>query len=175
MLVSMSLLHSAAYPPTAHLDDRLKALLENPQEALEVLAAVDPGAATLIATDLAGYANLRRFYDLRDVGEGKQAQTNGTAQHSEGDAIDVSMADEGSNIDGSLAIVKPAVKRSKESADCLLTAIASAGDCIRGGLYDPSVATVMSVEGLLVLLGEALVFVNRKFPLSITRCFINPF
>lgn len=39
--------------------------------------------------------------------------------------------------------------------------IASAASSIRGGLYDPEVETVVQVDVLLPLLGEALVFVNQ--------------
>jgi len=37
-----------------------------------------------------------------------------------------------------------------------LTAVSSANNPIRGGLYDPSTEVVIPVDGLLVLLGEAL-------------------
>ena len=52
--------------------------------------------------------------------------------------------------------------RKRAAASALSVIIASAASSIRGGLYDPEIETVVQVDVLLPLLGEALVFVNRK-------------
>lgn len=46
----------------------------------------------------------------------------------------------------------------------LLAVIDSAADSIHGGLYDEQRGSVVQVDGLLALLGEALVFVDRSSP-----------
>ena len=51
--------------------------------------------------------------------------------------------------------------RKEAAATALLALVASAGDNIRGGLYDESRGAVLKVDGLFALLGEALVFVDR--------------
>jgi hypothetical protein len=64
---------------------------------------------------------------------------------------------------------KPAhrpLARKRAAANALMVIIASAASSIRGGLYDPEIETVVQVDVLLPLLGEALVFVNRKTSLS---------
>ncbi|KAH8811679.1 hypothetical protein F5884DRAFT_750046 [Xylogone sp. PMI_703] len=54
----------------------------------------------------------------------------------------------------------PATRRA-DAASALLALIASSDDNIRGGLYDESRGAVVSVDYLLALLGEAMVFVNQ--------------
>ena len=54
------------------------------------------------------------------------------------------------------------LKRKKEAAKALVAVIDSAADNIHGGLYDELRGSVVHVDGLLALLGEATVFVNRK-------------
>ena len=51
--------------------------------------------------------------------------------------------------------------RKRAAASALLTVIASAADSIQGGLFDPENTGIVPVDGLLVLLGEATVFVNQ--------------
>jgi hypothetical protein len=51
--------------------------------------------------------------------------------------------------------------RRRAAANALMVIIASASSSIRGGLYDPEIETVVQVDVLLPLLGEALVFVNQ--------------
>ena len=53
------------------------------------------------------------------------------------------------------------IARKKAAATALLAVIASATDNIHGGLYDEQRGAVVQVDGLLALLGEALVFVDR--------------
>lgn len=48
------------------------------------------------------------------------------------------------------------LERKREAANCLVAVLESAADCIRGGLYDPEVEAVVSVDGVLALLGEAM-------------------
>jgi hypothetical protein len=87
----------------------------------------------MLSNHLSGYATIRKFYDLRD-----QELLNS------GD--------------------KPAhrpMARKRAAANALSVIIASASSSIRGGLYDPDIETVVQVDVLLPLLGEALVFVNQ--------------
>jgi hypothetical protein len=51
--------------------------------------------------------------------------------------------------------------RKRAAANALMVIIASAASSIRGGLYDPEIETVVQVDVLLPLLGEALIFVNQ--------------
>ena len=95
---------------------------------------MDPKAAEMLHTYLTGYATLRKFYDLRD---------------------------EEINLEkGQKSTVRPNAQNIA-AATALLAVISSAADNIQGGLYDESRASVVQVDGLLSLLGEALVFVNR--------------
>lgn len=55
-------------------------------------------------------------------------------------------------------------KDRRSAAKALLSLIASASDCIRGGLLDPSVQSVVPVDGILVLLGEVLPFCHQHQP-----------
>lgn len=134
LLVSHCLVTSTAYPPIVDMDLKLKSLVTSPRQALAGLARTDEEAAILLSTHLSGYATLRRFYDLRDE-----------------DVCSVS---------GHRLTHKPLARR-KEAANALAAVIASAGDSIHGGLFDPEVDAAMQVDGLLVLLGEALVFLNQ--------------
>ena len=95
---------------------------------------MDPKAAEMLHTYLTGYATLRKFYDLRD---------------------------EEINLEkGQKPTMRPNARKIA-AATALLAVINSAADNIHGGLYDESRASVVQVDGLLSLLGEALVFVNR--------------
>ncbi|KAK5170925.1 uncharacterized protein LTR77_004069 [Saxophila tyrrhenica] len=122
LLISLSLLHSAAIPAQTNLDPHLASLLAPARPALVDLARADSEAAELLARELSGYALLRRFYSIRD------STTSST---------------------GSLM-------RKREAAKTLVALTSSAADCIRGGLFDPEVESVVPVEGLLMLLGEVL-------------------
>lgn len=57
---------------------------------------------------------------------------------------------------------KPLARR-RAAAQALVRVIESAKDSIYGGLYDPARDSAVQVDGLLTLLGEALVFVYRRF------------
>lgn len=65
-LIAYSLIQSAAYPPTAELDDHLRQLLKQRNTTLQELAKQDLEAAELLGKMLAGYATLRKFYEIRD-------------------------------------------------------------------------------------------------------------
>jgi len=117
------------------LDDRLKTFVSSPKESLNPLESVDLVAAEKLGTWLSGYATLREFYDLRD----EEVNLKG----------------------GEKAAHRPLVRRQL-AAKALLAVVSSAGDSIRGGLYDPSVEVVVPVDGLLVLLGEALPLLSRS-------------
>lgn len=95
------------------------------------LARSDTEAASLLASHLSGYATVRRFYDLRDQ--------------------DINPA-AGSNTSAPLKLLE----RKREAAKALIAIMESAADCVRGGLYDPDVESVVPVDGVLALFGEAL-------------------
>lgn len=135
MLVAHCLIKSLAYPPLAELDESLKSLITSPKQTLTKLAALDPEGAHLLSTQLSGYATIRKFYDLRDE------EIFGTG--------------------GEKPAHRP-MARKRAAANALMVLISSAASSIRGGLYDPEVETVVQVDVLLPLLGEALLFVNQS-------------
>lgn len=134
LLISLSLLHSVAYPPQNELDDHLKRLISSPKAALTEISRLDYEAAKLIHTMLSGYATLRQFYTLRD--------------------------EEVRNSNGQIKPV--ALSTKSQAASALIAVITSSDDTIRGGLYDEERGAVVSVDFLLALLGESMVFVNQK-------------
>ncbi|KAL8805730.1 MAG: hypothetical protein Q9182_001763 [Xanthomendoza sp. 2 TL-2023] len=145
LLISLSLVESKAIPPVSSLDDNLRALIEIPQTSLAILRNKDPDAAQIIHHQLTGYACLRRFYDLRDAG------FNNTK-------------------DPKIASLRPAARR-KAAISTLVAVINSAADNIHGGLYDEDRGSIVPVDGLLALLGEALVFIDRpQREVSLSQC-----
>ena len=106
--------------------------LQSPRASIEELEQEDEIAADIMSNQMAGYATLRKFYDIRDQGLGA-----GTTN------------------------LRP-IARKKAAATPLITVIASAANNISGGLYDEQNPSIVPVDGLLVLLGEATVFLNRK-------------
>lgn len=88
----------------------------------------------MLSNHLSGYATIRKFYDLRDEEILLKA--------------------------GEKPAHRP-VARKRAAANALSVIIASAASSIRGGLYDPEIETVVQIDVLLPLLGEALVFVNQ--------------
>ena len=145
LLISISLVQSIAYPLLSALDPNLRALLFAPKETLEQLATIDMNAAEMLHTYLTGYATLRRFYDLRD--------------------------EEVNLEEGHKPTLRP-IARKSAAATALLAVINSAADNIHGGLYDEHRGSIVQVDGLLALLGEAIVFVNRTFCRSSIVCHI---
>ncbi|OBT85464.1 hypothetical protein VE02_06185 [Pseudogymnoascus sp. 03VT05] len=134
LLISLSLLHSVAYPPESELDDHLRRLVSSPKVALTEISRLDYEAAKLVHTMLSGYATLRQFYTLRD-----EEVCNSSGQ------------------------IKPLPLSTKsQAASALIAVITSSDDNIRGGLYDEERGAVVSVDFLLALLGESMVFVNQK-------------
>ncbi|KAK4503610.1 hypothetical protein PRZ48_004525 [Zasmidium cellare] len=129
LLVELCLLHSAAMPAYALLDAKLEGLLSKERPALKELSATDLDAATLLSSQLSGYATLRKFYDLRDQDV----------------YVDVPQA----------SPLTP-LSRRRAAASSLVAVIRSAADCISGGLFDPDIESVIPADGLLALLGEAL-------------------
>ncbi|KAK4892060.1 hypothetical protein LTR27_009410 [Elasticomyces elasticus] len=134
LLISLCLIHSAAYPAQAELDDRLAGLVGKERTTLVELARKDGEAAELLASRLSGYATLRRFYELRDQ---DVLPTLGSGQK-----------------------LRP-LERAREAAGALMAVLGSASDCIRGGLYDPEAEGVVPVDCVLALLGEALVLLGQ--------------
>ncbi|KAF2713601.1 hypothetical protein K504DRAFT_462114 [Pleomassaria siparia CBS 279.74] len=134
VLVAHCLVKSIAYPPLAELDESLNALITSPKQTLTKLASHDPEGAQLLSNYLSGYATIRKFYDLRD--EEMLLEAGQKPAH------------------------QP-MARKRAAANALIIIIASAASSIRGGLYDPEIETVVQVDVLLPLLGEALIFVNQ--------------
>ena len=141
LLISFSLVQSTAFPAPSALDPNLQSLVFDPETSLKHIAALDEDAADILQTYLSGYAALRRYYDLRDA-EVDQAPKRPTAE--------IVASQDGSAVKFLLAI------------------IGSADDNIYGGLYDESRKAVVQVDGLLALLGEATVFLDRRSPLFLT-------
>lgn len=132
LLVSYCLVQSKAYPAEDEMDEDLRALVASPKAALAGLVDVDPEAADMLQFYLVGYACIRRFYNLRDE--------------------EIAIA---------TIKTKPAnrsIARRRLAAKALLAAISSAADSIYGGLYDAERRSVIQVDGLLTLLGEATTF-----------------
>ena len=116
--------------PTAKtLDPQLASLIDKDRPALKELARTDLEAATLLSNSLSGYATLRKFYDLRDQ-------------------------EIGTNLDKSIQL-RP-LERKRLAASSLCGLIRSAADCVPGGLFDPNAESVVPIDGLLALFGEAL-------------------
>ncbi|KAK5695800.1 hypothetical protein LTR97_008220 [Elasticomyces elasticus] len=134
LLVSLCLIHSAAYPAREEMDERLAGLVGKERSTLVELARKDGEAAELLASRLSGYATLRRFYELRDQ---DVLPDLGNAQK-----------------------LRP-LERAREAAGALMAVLGSASDCIRGGLYDPEAEGVVPVDCVLALLGEALVLLGQ--------------
>lgn len=112
---------------------------------------MDPKAAEMLHTYLTGYATLRKFYDLRD------------------EEINLE--------EGQKPTARPNARKSA-AATALLAVINSAADNIQGGLFDEHRGSVVQVDGLLSLLGEALVFVNRmcyREPLKVYKAIADFF
>lgn len=125
----MCLLQSAAIPTSATIDDQLSSLLSQDRPALVRLARIDSEAASLLASSISGYASLRRFYELRDQDLLPSADGKPTFR---------------------------SLERRRHAAKALVQVTASAADCIQGGLYDPDIESVVPVDGVIALLGEAL-------------------
>lgn len=144
LLISSCLVQSLAYPAAANLDSTLHAMLTSPRQTLAKLNLLDHEAAEMLSIHFSGYAMLRSFYDLRD----QELHSSPIGAKS----------------------LRP-IARKKAAAATLVAVITSAADSIHGGLYDASVESIIPVDGLVVLLGEALMFVNgirsSPFPLFI--------
>ncbi|KAF2731571.1 hypothetical protein EJ04DRAFT_514514 [Polyplosphaeria fusca] len=135
VLVAHCLVKSIAYPPHDELDDMLHSLITCPKQTLTQEAQTDPEAARILSTYLSGYATIRKFYDTRD--------------------------EEILCAEGEKPKHRP-MERKKIAGAALMVIIQSAASSLRGGRYDPKVETVIQVDVLLTLLGEALVFVNQE-------------
>lgn len=116
----------------------MHSLLYDPKQSLRHLAEKDPEAADILHTYLTGYATLRKFYDLRDEEVNLQ--------------------------EGQKPTLRP-IARKKAAASALLAVINSAAESIHGGLFDEEQSSIIQVDGLLALLGEAMVFVNQARPI----------
>lgn len=90
LLVSLSLLHTVAYPAESDLDDHLKRLIKSPRSILKEMSQLDYRAATLLQQMLSGYATLRKFYDLRD--EAVHGDTKEVSHRSKAEAVSALIA-----------------------------------------------------------------------------------
>lgn len=63
--------------------------------------------------------------------------------------------------DNNSGTLKP-LQRKRKASDALIGVTESASDCIRGGLFDPEVESVVPIDGLLALLGEALPLLGQE-------------
>lgn len=142
LLISLSLVQSVAYPPLSALDADLRSLVFEPKRTLEDLSVEDKHSAEMLHVNLTGYATLRKFYDLRDK------EVNGQ--------------------EGRTPVLRP-IARKSAAASALMAVIDSATDNIHGGLYDDTRGSVVQVDGLLTLLGEAMVFVRGMCYSPFTR------
>jgi hypothetical protein len=113
-------------------------LIKDPKACLTSIASIDEDAAAILQFYLSGYATLRRYYEIRD------------------EALDLE--------EGQRPRFKPLARR-RAAAKALTAVVSSAADNIYGGLFDPSRDSAVQVDGLLALLGEALVFVNQPTPI----------
>lgn len=139
-LTILSVTQSTAYPPASELDRTLDELISTPKRAISKFGALDQEAAKNLLAHASGYATLRRFYNLRDQGLIKSVDRK--------------------------PLLKPTA-RKKEAAKALLAVISSAADSIHGSLHDESIDSAIPIDSLLVLLGEALVFLKRKWPIEV--------
>ncbi|QDS71193.1 hypothetical protein FKW77_010243 [Venturia effusa] len=137
VLIASCLIQSRAYPTQLELDERMRSFISSPKQTFAGLAATDLDAAEHLSTWLSGYATVRKFYELRDADTHSKSNKMSTQR---------------------------IISRKKDAAEALLIAIASANQPIRGGLFDPSTEVVIPVDGLLVLLGEALPLLNELSP-----------
>ncbi|KAL9132204.1 MAG: hypothetical protein Q9217_000008 [Psora testacea] len=145
LLISLSLVQSIAFPPLSSVDANLHSLISSPKRTLAQLAILDGEAAAMLFTNLTGYATLREFYHLRD--------------------------EEVNLKEGQRPALKPKA-RKRAASTALLAVISSAADNISGGLYDESRRAVIRVDGLLALLGEAMMLVNQQTSLlTLPECF----
>ena len=135
LLISYTLVQSAAYPPESELDYQMALLVQNPKAALNPLAEFDSEAAAYLQFYMSGYACLRRFYVLRDEGVITQKEKRKPSM----------------NI----------VARRVACTRALIAVINSAADSIFGGLYDADRDSAIQVDGLLALLGEATCFIGQ--------------
>lgn len=106
--------------------------MKNPRDTISSLSRQDPEAAQLLYHAFTGYATLRSYYDLRDQ--------NVTSEP------------------GKLRSLSPTHQARAISA--LLAVVKSSAESISGGLYDEESDAVVSIDYLLALVGEAMVFVT---------------
>lgn len=134
LLTTLSLAQSMAYPPASELDESFQLILQSPRQTTAKLAILDTDISRSLFSHITGYAAVRKYYELRDQ---EHLQKPGTA-----------------------GVMRP-LARKKEALSHLVGLIQSASDGIHGGLFDDSIDTAIPVDSLLVLLGEALPFINH--------------
>ncbi|KAK5113988.1 hypothetical protein LTR62_003111 [Meristemomyces frigidus] len=133
LLTSLCLLHSASIPAQADLDDRLASLLNAASDSNDRTALVALARNDpAAATLLAG--SLSGYATLRRFYDLRDGTTKDKLQP---------------------------LARARTAASALLAILGSAADCIHGGLFDPEIESVVPVDGVLVLLGEALPLINQ--------------
>lgn len=141
-LIAYSLIQSAAYPPTAELDDHLRQLLKQRNTTLQELAKQDLGAAELLGKMLAGYATLRKFYEIRD----DESLPLARRQKSAAGALSIVIASSDDNIRGGLY---DSTRGAIVGEDFILALL---GEMLVFVKQDASAAPLLSLEQLDILL-----------------------
>lgn len=103
LLISLSLLHSVAYPAEPEMDEHLKRLIASPRTVLKEMMALDPEAADILRQWLSGYATLRKFYQIRDAGtESEDKEVSQASKTEAANALIMVITSSDDNIRGGL-------------------------------------------------------------------------
>ncbi|KAI5296462.1 hypothetical protein KEM52_002083 [Ascosphaera acerosa] len=142
LLTAFCLVQSMAYPMTSDLDPQLRALLHEPETSFKAISDVDAEGAAMLRYYFSGYAAVRRFYEARD--EGLAAPKGDQSQ-------------------------RQPLACKQAAAKTLVALVRNATASISSGVWDPKRESAVQIDGLMVLLGEALVFckdTNRFFTID---------
>lgn len=144
-LSAYSLIRSEAFPPAAELDDHLRNLLKHRNITLEQLAKQDLEAAELLGKMLAGYATLRKFYEIRDDESVPLARRHKSAAA----ALTMVIASSDDNIRGGLY---DSSRDGIVGEDFLLALLGEVLIFVNQTQRNPSAAPLLSLEQLDILL-----------------------
>lgn len=143
-LIAYCLIQSAAYPPTAELDDHLRQLLKQRNTTLQELAKQDLEAAELLGKMLAGYATLRKFYEIRDDDSLPLARR----QKSAATALTIVIASADDNIRGGLY---DSARDAIVGEDFILALLGEMLVFVNQSHQNPSASPLLSLEQLDIL------------------------
>lgn len=144
-LIAYCLIQSAAYPPNAELDDHLRQLLKQRNTTLQGLAKQDLEAAELLGKMLAGYATLRKFYEIRD----DDALPLARRQKSAATALTIVIASADDNIRGGLY---DSTRDAIVGEDFILALLGEMLVFVNQSRQNPGAAPLLSLEQLDILL-----------------------